>query len=260
MSSKHLGLEIKSATLWVFISEATRSSGENKQAMYKLVLWRRFKGKEARDVMAKERFHSKQLNTTGWHSFDVSFLVKEWFSQHRTSDLSLEIETKGLKSLVVGGMTNGDPEANQPFLLVDTKEKKTVSRKRRSFQLRKCNKTEPRNCCRKSMFEIDFKAIGWNFVIAPKVLTTFTCAGVCARSSIYGDLQWRAQALINLNQFQTVCCRPNELLPMSMMILTEDGTPEYIYLPKMQVKSCHCIVWLGYNCLRLLPPVISIDL
>lgn len=237
MNSGHMGLDIESATLWVSISEA---AGE-----YELVLYRGYKA-NGKGTLAKGLFHSEHLNKTGWYSMNVTFLVKEWFSLYPAFNLSLEIVTKESKA-VVGGITGSAPEAKQPFLVVNIGEKKYSNRRERSSSsdefLGECKENEPRNCCRGHKLTVDFKAIGLDFIIEPKVLNTYVCEGVCTQSATAKN-PTRAQVFINLSMFQLhSCCRPIEFTTKKIVFFRDDD-PNKAYVKYLHnwVAKCGCVI------------------
>ena len=187
----------------------------------------------------KEYFHSKQLNTTGWYSVDMSFVAKEWFSLHPAFDLSLGIAIKGTKVLEVGGIS-GATESMQPFLTVNTEEMRRVNRKRRASHSDECDSiTEPSNCCRRYNIEINFERIGWNFIIAPKTLNTSVCVGVCPKNSRLFSDELRAQVFINADKFLNPCCQPEKMAKVSILYFETIDKIRLSHTP-MKVLSCSC--------------------
>ena len=234
-----MSLDVKSATLWVSI---TGAAGE-----YELVLYRGYKA-NGKDALVKELFHSEQLNRTGWYSMNVTLLVKEWFSLYPAFNLSLEIVTKKSKA-VGGGISGSAPEAKQPFLVVNTGEKKYTSRRQRSSSsssgeyLTECKDNEPRNCCRGHKLTVDFQALGFDFIIQPRVLNTYVCEGVCAQSATAKN-PTRAQVFINLNMFQSnACCRPIEFTTKKIVFFKDDD-PNKAYVRYLHgwVTKCGCVI------------------
>ena len=127
-NSVNSNLEIKSATLWFHITETPKSTGSVIHESHLVRLYKAFKA-PGKVADPRELFHSQQLNSTGWYSVQISAVVKEWFSLFSKQDMSLDIAVIGPNTLEVGC---GDGEANKPFLVVDTEEKKLLNRKRRN--------------------------------------------------------------------------------------------------------------------------------
>ena len=232
-------LEIKSATLWVPITEAAKPVGETEHQTHELSLYRGYES-NGKEMHAKEHFQTEQLNATGWYAVDMSFVAKEWFLLHPAFDLSLGIAIKGTKVLEVGGI-NGATEPMQPFLAVNTEEMRRVNRKRRASHSDECDSiTEPSNCCRRYNLEINFDRIGWYFVIHPKTLSTAVCVGSCHVPSLFFSSH-RAQALKIANKFQNPCCQPERMDSKQMLYLNYNGTVDSKFVPLI-VLSCHCII------------------
>ena len=244
LNSLYLNLDIKSASLWFHISEADPQSavkaGDDPQV---LNLYKAFKA-PGKEVRSRELFHSDQLNKTGWYSVEVSVLVKEWFSMHTKSDLSLDVVIKGAISLEVSGV---DGEA--AFLVVDTEEKKQLNRKRRNANLQVNDEfRRTLNCSRRS-FQIDFDQVrDFQFILYPRRINMYSCAGNCESLAFYEHII-RAKILRHVDKAfggksgdKHTCCRPNKLGPYKFVCLLQTGSIIVKALPDIRVLSCSCFV------------------
>lgn len=234
LNSVNSHLEIKSATLWFHITETPKSTGKVIHESHLVWLYKAFKVADPREL-----FHSQQLNNTGWYSVQISAVVKEWFSLFSKQDLSLDIAVNGPNTLEVGCW---DGEANKPFLVVDTEEKKQLNRKRRNAGQKnvECNPTPPKTCCRHSM-EVNFHDIGYDFIIYPQLLNIYACAGSCESHSFH-KYPVRSQIFRRLDMENNTCCRPIKMAPLSVIFLDKDMNVLVDVIPDVQVLSCKCLI------------------
>ena len=241
---RYLNLDIKSASLWFHITKNPKSAVKAGDDPQVLNLYKAFKA-PGKEVRCRELFHSDQLNKTGWYAVEVSVLVKEWFSMHIKSYLSLDVAIKGAISLEVGGVDGEAAKQWRPFLVVNTEEKKQLNRKRRHANLQvndECNPRPPKTCCRHNL-EVDFKQIGWEFILYPKMLNVYACAGSC-QSLAFHSQTIRATAFRRMNQNleRHTCCRPKKMASISVIYFTKTETVLMKTIPNVQVLSCSCFI------------------
>lgn len=242
---RHPTLEIVSATLWIHIVDASTSVENPGHRKGELQLYKSYR---APGKSAKEHFHSEHLKTAGWHTVEVSGMVKGWFSEQPKLDLSLDIAVKGTGSLEIGGVS-GDGEPLQPFLAVNTKDKPHVNRKKRQVDLEECPGTPPSTCCLQE-FMIDFEKLNWDFIIAPRTLNFGVCRGDCSlmiKSNLdFFSNQRRAVPFLGLfnpkNQRKITCCVPRKTDDISLLMFDEYGDVRILTLRDTRASSCHCIV------------------
>lgn len=245
---RHPALEIKSATLWIHITDvASKSVEQPDHGKRQLRLYKSYQ--TSRNIFGvKEHFHSEDLNTAGWYKVEVTGIAKEWFSVRPKLDLSLDIAVKGTKFLEIGGVS-GDGEPLQPFLVAETKEKQhTKRRKRQTDSVQKCPHVPQKVCCIHDLIV----NLSWDFVIAPKSLNIGVCMGLCplSKTSLYGNEQ-RTRALSKHNSAQhhgmsvlaqRPCCAPNKMDYVKLLAFDQNGTVQEYKLNNMKVTSCHCVV------------------
>ena len=241
---RYLNLDIKSASLWLHISEDPESAvnaGDDPQVLH---LYKAFTtpGKE---VCSRELFHSDQLNKTGWYSVEVTVLVKEWFSMRTKSYLSLDVAIKGAISLEVGDVDGEAAKQWRPFLVVNTEEKKQLTRKRRNPNLQvnddECDPQPPKTCCRHS-FPLEIR--GLDFIILPRKLTLYACNGSC-QALAHHEHAHRANVLKKTDPTfiggNRTCCLPNKLGPITFIYLDESQSVR-VKKVDLKVLSCSCFI------------------
>lgn len=209
--------------------------------MHELSLYKSYQAL-GKDVRAKELVHTEQLNVPGWHSIKVSAVVKEWFSLPEKLNLSFDIAMNGATSLEVIGADDATGPM-QPFLAVDTEEKKRLDRKRREInirELRECPSKPPKTCCLHDL-EINFNEIEWYFIVFPESLNISACEGSCESHAHHMDPS-RSKALRLANREQDTCCRPHRLAPVSIIYFDKERQINKATIPNMRVLSCRCIV------------------
>ncbi len=236
---RHPTLEIKSATLWIHITDAASKSLEKPdQGKGQLRLYKSYQT-SGRGSREKEHFHSEHLKEAGWYTIEVTGIAKEWFSVQSKLKLSLDIAVKGTKSLEIGGVSS-DGAPLQPFLAVETKEKQQSNRRKRQADSPDC--PAPQSCCKHdAVVNLD-----WDFVIAPKSLHIGACAGNCPLNKIsLFTHERRAKALSLYNSpylAQRPCCAPNKLDYVKILAFDTKGDVKEYKFQNMKVLSCHCAV------------------
>ena len=243
---RYLNLDIKSASLWIHITEDLKSAVKAGDDPQVLNLYKAFKG-PGKEVRSRELFHSEQLNKTGWYSVEVSVLIKEWFSMHIKSYLSLDVAINGALSLEVGDVDSEAAKQWRPFLVVNTEEKKQLNRKRRHANLQvndECDPRPPKTCCRHS-FVVDFQQIrGLEFILLPRMLNVYACAGSCQSLALYEHVR-RAKVLKKIDPTFSgenhTCCVPKQLGPINFIYYLESGS---VHVEKIHIRvlSCSCFI------------------
>lgn len=243
---KHQTLEIKSATLWTYISRAAATKPvetEPDHGKTELQLYKSYKpsGNISRE---KGHFYSVHFKTAGWYTVDITGIVKEWFSVWPKLDLSLDIAVEGTKSLEIGGVS-GDGESLQPFLAVETEEKQNVKERKRRADSQSCSLTGP--CCR---HDLVVNLSDWDFVISPRKVNIYRCAGICKlpATSLYKHRS-RVSTLREHNAVQhnpdlerSGCCRENRIDPLQVLMFDLEEQVQLKRLENVKVRSCHCVV------------------
>jgi len=242
-NSEHSNLKVKAATLWLHIAEQPNSVGSSSHDLYHFSVYKGYKP-PGKDVLAKELYRSEIVNVTGWYSVKVSAAVKEWFSINTKFDLSFDVAINGTKSIEVDRQVNGAEIPLQPFLAVDTEEKKNRNRRRRAAEvdIGDCDSKSPNTCCRHNLV-VDFDKISWDFVISPRSVNIYACAGIC-ESMVHHLSQRRGMAFRQL-KLGNACCGPKRMAPLTLLYVSNSGEGNKVVvkkIPDMRVLSCRCLV------------------
>lgn len=110
-----------------------------------------------------------------------------------------------------------------------------AKRQRRSY--RRCNKKV--ECCKFS-YRLHFRAIGWNWVVAPPWMEINKCMGVCT-----GKTSTYSRALLALFKRRLIrrdelpCCRPLTLDSQSVITIRRNGRIAQKML-NIRVSQCAC--------------------
>lgn len=236
-----------SAFLWIRIVDAHISVGNPDLRKQELQLYKSYRasGNESK----KEHFHSEHLNAAGWYKVEVSRVVKGWFSEQPKLDLSLDFAVEGARSLEIGGV-NGDGEPLQPFLEINTKEKRGINRNKRRVVSQDCPSTPTSTCCLQH-FTVNFEKLPyWDFIIAPKILNFAVCRGNCSlsnKSNIdFFSNQARAASFAGKRhpqkQKNISCCVPKTTNDITLLVFDNNGDVRILTLHNARVLSCHCVV------------------
>ena len=240
----HPTLEIVSAFLWIRIVDAPISVGNADIRKGELQLYKNYR---ASGKSEKEHFHSEHLKAAGWYKVEVSGMVRGWFSEQPKLDLSLDVAVKGARSLEIGGVS-ADGEPLQPFLAINTKEKRGLHRNKRKVS-EECPGTPASTCCLQQ-FTIDFEKLNWDFIIAPRKLNFAICRGDCSLN-IKGNIEFftnqpRAAPFIGKHnpqkQKNIACCVPKTTNDITLLLFDDNGDVRILTLPGMIASSCHCVV------------------
>ena len=235
-----------SAFLWIRIVDAHISLGNLDLRKEELKLYKSYRasGNESK----KEHFHSEHLKAAGWYRVEVSGMVKGWFSEQPKLDLSLDVAVKGAWSLEIG--ISGDGQPLQPFLAINTKEKRGINRNKRRVASQECPGTPTSTCCLQQL-TVDFEKLDWaDFIIAPRKLNFAVCRGDCSLD-IKGNIdffsnQARAAPFAgkhNPNKQKNIaCCVPKTTNDITLLMFDNNGDVRTFTLPDSRALSCHCVV------------------
>ena len=169
-----------------------------------------------------------------WMKFNVKKMVDDWFRRPR-DNLGLMVQTnEDTKHLVQ--VDPNDDVSKVPFLEVYLSE----GRKRRTRRAMGLNCMESFNetrCCRYPL-TVDFEAIGWDFIIAPKRYEANYCSGECP----VAFAQKKPHTYImSISIKSGPCCGPRKMSSMEMLFFDNDMNVVLAILPGMKVDRCGCL-------------------
>nr|XP_034994059.1 growth/differentiation factor 2 [Zootoca vivipara] len=226
---------------------------------------------------------SKEIHECGWVTFDMSGTVKRWAKEAKaraTSQLQITMEShvereptcgkpyisvtpesNGLPLLIVFSNDNGNrikenhrelqemmAHEQGSVLKNDTVHKQNASpvggtrhsssRSKRSVES---------NHCRRTSLHVNFKEIGWNWIIAPSDYEAFECKGGCffpLTDNVTPTKHAIIQTLVhykNPKKAAKACCVPTKLEAISLLYNDDAGTPTLKYQYEgMKVAECGC--------------------
>ncbi|XP_030066359.1 growth/differentiation factor 8 [Microcaecilia unicolor] len=166
-----------------------------------------------------------------WQSIDVKSVLQNWLKQPE-SNLGIEIKAFDENEHDVA-VTNED--GLNPFLEVKVMDK--PKRSRRDFGLECDERSTEARCCRYPL-TVDFEAIGWDWIIAPKRYKANYCSGDCEFGFKYPHTHVMHKA--KPKGSVSPCCTPTKMSPINMLYF--NGEEEVIYgkIPGMVVDRCGC--------------------
>ncbi|XP_054839478.1 growth/differentiation factor 2 [Eublepharis macularius] len=230
---------------------------------------------------------SKDIHECGWVMFDVSGTVKRWVRIDKTKAsnqlvisveshvpydpsceklrLSVTPDSTHLPLLIVFSNDNNNRikenheelqemmAHEQESILQNVVKNHTVhkhnavsgngirrpsTRSKRSVEL---------DHCRRTSLRVNFKEIGWNWIIAPQDYEAFECKGGCffpLTDNVTPTKHAIVQTLVhykNPKKASKACCVPTKLDAISMLYNDDAGTPTLKYQYEgMKVAECGC--------------------
>ncbi|XP_061490557.1 dorsalin-1-like [Rhineura floridana] len=230
---------------------------------------------------------SKEIHECGWLIFDVSGTVKRWIKAEKTrtaSQLEMTVENHIQSDLACGKLKISiTPDSHHlPLLIVFSndnhnrikenhrdRQEMTAHEQEAMFKnLVKNNTIHKRkvllvngthhlsfrskrsienNHCRRTSLRVNFKEIGWNWIIAPPDYEAFECKGGCffpLTDNVTPTKHAIVQTLVhykNPKKAAKACCVPTKLEAISMLYNDDAGTPTLKYQYEgMKVAECGC--------------------
>ncbi|KAM9305581.1 growth/differentiation factor 8-like [Gastrophryne carolinensis] len=170
-----------------------------------------------------------------WQSFDVKMVLQNWLRQPETN---LGIEIKALdgngENLVITNNENG----LTPFLEIKVTD--TPKRLRRDAGI-DCDEHLTETTCCRYPFTVDFEAIGWDWVIAPKKYKANACSGECGKEFLQKYPHGHFVNQANPKGFTGPCCSPSKLSSINMLYFNDDAEIIQGKIPSMVVDRCGCM-------------------
>src|SRR6218665_1565778 len=103
------------------------------------------------------------------------------------------------------------------------------------------SKNRDHHCCRHPLV-IDFRELGWNWVIAPQRYNAYFCSGICPRfqqrtaNPVHSHLLQQAGPA----RYHGLCCAPASLAPISIIFFDDQGRVTFREVASMVVTRCSC--------------------
>ncbi|XP_042314934.1 growth/differentiation factor 2 [Sceloporus undulatus] len=230
---------------------------------------------------------SKEIKECGWMMFDMSSTVKRWVKAEKTmstNQLEIVIESHVQSDLIYGNAyISVTPDPNHlPLLIVFSNDpsnrikenneeleemmvheqesmlknlvKSNTAHKQNALSingihhlLSRGKRSAELNHCRRTSLHVNFKEIGWNWIIAPQDYEAFECKGGCffpLTDNVTPTKHAIVQTLVhykNPKKAAKACCVPIKLDAISMLYKDDAGTPTLKYQYEgMKVAECGC--------------------
>ncbi|KAJ7324487.1 hypothetical protein JRQ81_017507 [Phrynocephalus forsythii] len=230
---------------------------------------------------------SKKIQECGWVIFDMSGTVKRWVkapTPRANSQLEIAVESKVESDLTCGDLhMSVAPESNHlPLLIVFSNDhgnrvkenhmelqemmvheqesvlknliKNNSAHKQDSSSIpgihhppSRNKRSAERNHCRRTSLRVNFKEIGWNWIIEPQEYEAFECKGGCffpLTDNVTPTKHAIVQTLVhykNPKKAAKACCVPTKLEAISMLYKDDAGVPTLKYQYEgMKVAECGC--------------------
>lgn len=189
---------------------------------------------------------SISLSSLGWHKFDLTSTVQDWYSSGLPERLRLLVDCSGCGDLVHPVLFQSSQkmvDSERPFLVVYTDPTVTRRVKRRALD---CSASTKGQCC-KQKFYVSFKQLGWeDWIIAPSGYYANYCRGDCGLRRTpdmyythYSHVIEEYRKMDRLSGLHP-CCAPVKFSPMSLIYFGPDSNIIKRDLPKMVVDECGC--------------------
>lgn len=125
----------------------------------------------------------------------------------------------------------------KPYLEVQVKGSSRHKRYQPTPQCKTANKKK--RCCRYPLI-VDFVAMEWDWILAPKQYKAYYCYGKCPFAYYRPYPHTHVITQSEVNDF-IPCCTPTELNSLLLFYRNEEQTIIYGTIPGMIVESCGCI-------------------
>ncbi|XP_077207047.1 growth/differentiation factor 2 isoform X2 [Paroedura picta] len=242
--------------------------------------WKQSKG-------TKSFLASKNIQKCGWVMFDVSDTVKRWVRKEKmvSSRLDILVESHALNdpSCERWHLSILHDSSRLPLLIVFSNDRsnrlkenhvelqgmiaheqesarKNLMNNNNMFQRHntvanngihnlstRSKRSVELSHCRRTSLRVNFKEIGWNWIIAPQDYEAFECKGGCffpLTDNVTPTKHAIVQTLVhykNPKKASKACCVPTKLDAISMLYNDDAGTPTLKYQYEgMKVAECGC--------------------
>ncbi|KAG8558664.1 hypothetical protein GDO81_017095 [Engystomops pustulosus] len=169
-----------------------------------------------------------------WQSIDVKTVLQNWL-RHPETNRGIEIKAfdGNGEDLAVTNNENG----LMPF--IEVKVTDAPKRFRRESGIDCDDHSAETMCCRYPLL-VDFEAIGWDWVIAPKKYKANECSGECGIDFLQKYPHSHLVNQANQKGYTGPCCSPTKLSSINMLYFNDDAEVIQSKVPGMVVDRCGC--------------------
>jgi len=182
---------------------------------------------------------SHNSDDENWNHVDVSEILRDW-QQDDSSNYGIMIKITVRDALGRDVYSENVANSEKPAFL------ELNSAKLRGYTKRSLN-VEPETCRPESLnantncclypLEIAFDEFGWDWVVSPKKIKFYYCAGKCDRNTLKKIDHARFLAIDSMGD---MCCSPEKIDTLRIMYQDAQGNLQERDIPNMIVRSCAC--------------------
>uniref|UniRef100_A0A8D0KP95 Growth differentiation factor 2 n=1 Tax=Salvator merianae TaxID=96440 RepID=A0A8D0KP95_SALMN len=232
---------------------------------------------------AKSFIVSQRIQQCGWVTFDVSSAVKRWLKAEKArtaTHLEIAVENHFTNNHTCGKLhiSMNTSSSHLPLLIVFSNDphnsikknmglweimaseqeksvlKNLIKNKQNTLSVNTIHHFSSRSKrsveithCRRTSLRVNFREIGWNWIIAPQDYEAFECKGGCffpLTENVTPTKHAIVQTLVhykNPKKTSKACCVPTKLDAISMLYKDDAGIPTLkLQYEGMQVAECGC--------------------
>ena len=130
----------------------------------------------------------------------------------------------------------------KPYIELSMQSNYRRNRKRRMLNF-DCTETETspsKACCRYPM-TLNFTGMGWDWILAPKVVDVNYCSGECEIKYLINPyIHFVQQTTGRPKHFVGACCVPKVYNPLKMIYYSEQDRIQFGTVKGIVVNSCGC--------------------
>lgn len=176
-------------------------------------------------------------NLMGWHHTVVSSSLLQSIFRTGSTDSSITLNFQlTCLNCVYNAFPSEITKHNVPFLRMNGR------RRRRRNSPDRCTG----RCCKRELI-VDFEALGWDWVLAPRQYTANYCSGTCQnpnaaeRTNMGENSQIINSMLAYLDSGSvSTCCVPRNEESLTMLVITESGEVRQHRNVLKTIQSCKC--------------------
>ena len=249
LEQNSLPSSVPSALLWLHMRKGKNKELEGRYLHIEALGRRTVRGNtEVQDIkVVRSQVKKEKKSGSGWIVVDVKDIVQHWFSKAAPAHFNdthkpiygLDISCRDCETKTSHLISSRGPL--RPFLVIDLDKPKALSRKKR--QPLDCVGNQPQQECCRRMLYVNFKKIGWDWIIFPEGFHANFCDGTCAGIvDPFYSYPYLLQEVSRANKQErvSICCTPTKMSAISVLHFNNDERVMKIDVPDMRVDACGC--------------------
>uniref|UniRef100_A0A914DFY2 TGF-beta family profile domain-containing protein n=1 Tax=Acrobeloides nanus TaxID=290746 RepID=A0A914DFY2_9BILA len=176
-----------------------------------------------------------------WDHVDITSMIREWQSDENSNYgimIKLTVRDAAGKEIYHENVAKSEKHAflelNSAKVRAHTKRSLSSTVEPETCRPETLNANT--NCCLYPL-EISFDEFGWDWVVAPKKIKFYYCAGKCDKNTLKKVDHAR---LLSLDSLGDMCCSPEKIDSLEIMYQDAQGNLQMRQIPNMIVRSCAC--------------------